>query len=338
VCLAGLQEAEIKSGQHFTVDLKKPICTRSPTPSRKVGYMDRRQSAVAVCVAAVCACLLAELPALRAQQGAFQLACSTLPFEIIKKDRAIDNLCDRAGDATTIANQAQNRAKNEFCAAGSRIHTTFFTFRQLQAKTEAARITGVPANRTPLQGLHTTSDGDTIGEGSVVQLIGFLIKGKFSNVGSGESVNCDLHDREENDIHLNLVQNKPPANPTDAQIRDLECQSVVMEISPHFRPEPWEILGSLNKTSANATAAKKIAALDLRRPMRFTGHAFYDGFHKPCVGMTPGGSSRRTSAWEIHPIYAIEVCVNTSLSGCPRTDGSRWRPLDVWLTSEEDDS
>jgi hypothetical protein len=286
----------------------------------------------------VCAYLLGELPVLRAQQGPFHLSCSTLPFEAIKKGRPIDNVCDLAGDATSAANQAQNRAKNEFCAPGSPNHTTFFTFRQLQAKTEAAGITGVPANRASLQGLHTTSDGATVGEGSVVQLIGFLIKGKFSNVGSGESVNCGLEDREENDIHLNLVQNKPPANPADAQIRDLECKSVVVEISPHFRPEPWEILGSLHKTSTNATAAKKIAALDLRRPMRFTGHAFYDGFHKPCVGTTPGGSSRRVSAWEIHPTYAIEVCINTSVSGCPRTDASRWRPLDVWLTSEEDDS
>jgi hypothetical protein len=72
----------------------------------------------------------------------------------------------------------------------------------------------------------------------------------------------------------------------------------VVEISPHFRPESWEQLGTLQKTSANATAAKKIAALDLRRPIRFTGHALYDANHKPCTGTTPHGSSRRISAWE----------------------------------------
>jgi hypothetical protein len=39
---------------------------------------------------------------------------------------------------------------------------------------------------------------------------------------------------------------------------------------------------------------------------------------------------RRISAWEIHPAYAIDVCVSTSLSGCPgikRTGGS---PQDKW--------
>jgi hypothetical protein len=69
----------------------------------------------------------------------------------------------------------------------------------------------------------------------VVQLIGFLIKAKFSNVGKGETVNCELPDLEESDIHINVVKDKPPAEPTTNQLHDLECRSVVVEISPHFR-------------------------------------------------------------------------------------------------------
>lgn len=68
---------------------------------------------------------------------------------------------------------------------------------------------GVPADRSVLKNLHSTTEGDTIGEGSVVQLIGFLIRGKFSNVGTGETVNCQLPDREENDSHVNIVKDKP---------------------------------------------------------------------------------------------------------------------------------
>ena len=136
------------------------------------------------------------------------------PIRDDQEDRPLDDVCDRASNATNPANQAQNRGKNEFCVPGVAALATAFTFRQLETKTEAAGNTGVPADRTPLQNLHTTSEGDTIGEGSVVQVIGFLSKGKFFNVGSGESVNCDLHDREENDIHLNLVRDKPAANPT----------------------------------------------------------------------------------------------------------------------------
>lgn len=196
----------------------------------------------------------------------------------------------------------------------------------------------LPTDRALLRDLHETSEGDLIGEGTVVELVGFLIKGKFSNIGDGESVNCHFGGREENDVHLNIVRTKPPANPTTAQLQALECESVVAEISPHFRPELWEPLGRLVKTSPNATAAKKIAALDLRRPMRFTGQMFFDASHRPCVNGTPVESSRRLSAWEIHPVYAVDICINTSLSGCPRSDAGRWVPLHEWLAEEDDAS
>jgi hypothetical protein len=55
------------------------------------------------------------------------------------------------------------------------------------------------------------------------------------------------------------------------------------------------------------------------------------------TGTTPHGSSRRISAWEIHPAYAIEVCVNTSLSGCPRNQANRWKPLAKWLAAIDDE-
>src|SRR4051794_10459853 len=104
--------------------------------------MRRWQSAIALCVAGVGAAMFARESVVVAQQGPFQLSCSTLPFQTIKKDRPIDNVCDRAGDATTAPNQAQNRAKNQFCASGTPAYTTFFTFKQLQSKTAAAGITG----------------------------------------------------------------------------------------------------------------------------------------------------------------------------------------------------
>jgi hypothetical protein len=71
--------------------------------------------------------------------------------------------------------------------------------------------------------------------------------------------------------------------------------------------------------------------------VRFTGHLFYDGSHpKPCVNGKPQGSSRRISAWEIHPIYAIDVCTNTSISGCPVDQPNKWKPLHEWLAQEPD--
>jgi len=141
---------------------------------------------------------------------------------------------------------------------------TEFSFKRLHAAAEDAGVTGVAADRSVLKDLHTTTEGDTIGEGSVVQPIGFLIKAKFSNVWTGETVNCELPDREDDDIHINVVKDKPPVEPTTNQLKDLECRSVVVEISPRFRPDQWEPLGRRVKTTANATAAKKITAFDLR--------------------------------------------------------------------------
>ena len=108
--------------------------------------------------------------------------------------------------------------------------------------------------------LHKTSEGDTIGEGSVVQLIGFLIKPSSRTSGKGETVNCELPDREENDNHINIVKDTPPVEPTAKQLQDLECRSVVVESHPTSGQSRGNRLGKLVKTTANATAAEKIAA------------------------------------------------------------------------------
>jgi hypothetical protein len=75
------------------------------------------------------------------QQGPFQLSCSTLPFETIKKDRDVDNVCDRAGTAGTEPQREQNQAKNEFCASGPAALATEFSFKRLQAAAEDAGVT-----------------------------------------------------------------------------------------------------------------------------------------------------------------------------------------------------
>ena len=94
---------------------------------------------VAGCLATLSAtALLAGNP----QQGPFQLSCSTLPFETIKKDRDIDDACDRAGTAGTGPQREQNRGENEFCASGSAAWATEFSFKRLQAAAEDAGVRG----------------------------------------------------------------------------------------------------------------------------------------------------------------------------------------------------
>jgi hypothetical protein len=230
-----------------------------------------------------------------------------VPFATIQQHHAVDDKCDADGNATRPAQRAQNDAKNNFCATGTPAEVTPLSFKKLQAAAQATGVTfgsdsQLPADRSPLQGLYTTSNGDEIGEGSIVQLVAFVLDAHYSNVSAGESVNCKTKGKESNDIHI-LLGATPRTNP---------CSSVTAEMSPHFRPTGWTD-GALNSTNGH--------------PVRMTGQLFFDASHKPC---TKGRSASppRVSLWEIHPIYAVDVCTNTTLATCGRADETVWTPLE----------
>ena len=47
-------------------------------------------------------------------------------------------------------------------------------------------------------------------------------------------------------------------------------------------------------------------------------------------------SPKRISLWEIHPVYAIDVCKKKSISSCRRDVESDWEALDVFLSHDEE--
>jgi tetratricopeptide (TPR) repeat protein len=249
--------------------------------------------------------------ALAAQEDqAFVPGCALLPFEPLRVTHPIDTAsgCGRNGRATQDAGLAAgNMAKNNFCAQGPPVVVTHATFAQLQRAVDRLSIPAgprrQPADRSVLHNLLTIRPGVTIGEGSLVQLVTFIVTAHFADVESGESVNCNLSGKENNDIHVVLGESP-----------DIDlCNSVTAEISPHFRPLEWEDF-----------------VLDrVERPVRITGQLFFDGIHRPCKGgrPSPGGPSRQ-SVWEIHPVYGIEVCTSSTLADCPAGDPSRWQPID----------
>lgn len=247
---------------------------------------------------------------LLAQEGQpFQPDCA-LPFEDIAMEHDLDQDCGAEGKTSSSANALQNQAKNNFCAQGPPARVSRWSFVRLQRASDNAGFTSgtPPADRSGLQDLYTTSDGNTIGEGSLVQFVGFILDAHHSNVTNGESVNCKQKGRENNDIHIVLAESKSVNF----------CNSITAEMSPHFRPEDWDS-GVLE---------------DLGRPVRLTGHLFFDGSHVPCRPGNPA-SPARVSVWEIHPVYQVDVCSNTSLSGCPFDDESKWVPLNDFATQDE---
>jgi hypothetical protein len=145
-----------------------------------------------------------------------------------------------------------------------------------------------------------------------VRYVAFISNPRNSNTSGGETVNCKKGGVGNNDIHMDLVRN------TD----EPACRSITAEIIPHFRPAIWQV---------------KFLEKVMGRPVRVTGHLFFDASHRPCRTDKDKVSPKRASVWEIHPVYAIDVCLNKSLSGCPVTNDSKWLALHEWLNQEQEE-
>ncbi len=97
------------------------------------------------------------------------------------------------------------------------------------------------------------------------------------------------------------------------------------EIIPHYRPPAWDLFDSPDYTAFLQT-----------HPVKITGQLFYDDSHVACTrdgkaGFNPARNNakdfERLALWEIHPIYAIDVCKNTDKSQCNAADASAWFPF-----------
>jgi hypothetical protein len=257
---------------------------------------------------------------LTASGGPFTPAC-TLPFPGTT-GLNIDKTCGMLGSETSLTPEGlQNQAKNNFCASGPPITVTPEILLSLQRATEAAKVTFgshalLPKDRSTLQ-TGFALGGATYREGQLVQMAAYFIETHPADLSSGESVNCDVkEDPLGNDVHMALG----PAYGAD------ECTSVTAELSPHFRPTEWELLGNIeakNKTTKPAAITQF--------PIRVTGQLFFDASHKLCTnGQEVSGNPARQSAWEIHPVYQVDVCREKTLTGCAPDNADVWIPIKDW--------
>lgn len=257
--------------------------------------------------------LLLLLIPVQAASQAFDPGCNLKgQIRLLKKSRAIDNTCSKQGKGQAPS-KLQNLAKNNFCAQSPAVEVTVANLRTLDSRTQTALTnagipfghpTSIPPDRTLLkQGF--TVDGKLLKEGTQVFIRAFVLESHYSNTGSGEAVNCNKSKKLNNDIHITLARSPD----------DEECEGITAEISPHLRPITWADFDDY----------------EFIHPVMLVGNLMYDASHKPC---TPGHPvrPRRSSSWEIHPIYSIFVCKNSTLDACPPdfTD-SRWIPFDKWV-------
>ena len=180
----------------------------------------------------------------------FQPGC-TLPFDQIKSENLkIDAQCGIEGAGGSDEKVAENRAKNNFCATGSAASLSFVSFKKLQQKTDERKAEGVnfKADRTLLRDIHTTSDGDTVGEGSRVRFAAFVLKADHSNhKKDGEKVNCNRKGRPWNDVHIALVEKSTTRGPV--QIGDRRNQPTLSA----GRLDTWSPQGSQGPQQSRAS-------------------------------------------------------------------------------------
>jgi len=253
-----------------------------------------------------------------AQNLKFKTCRKPLPLQLkpfTHKPQRIDALCGNTGCFKNAANDQQNAQKNDFCAPSKKITpVTLETFSQLNSASnnEPTIPKGEPPpSRAKLENIITLADGSKLGEGKVVTFVGYAIEARHSNVdkdnpltaGNGESVQCNLLGCAYNDIHITLA---------DSPGEQKMCRTIVAEIIPHFRPPAWDLFDSPDFENFLKT-----------HPVKITGQLFFDGSHVPCTAEGRAGNNpardnhkdfERLALWEIHPIYAIDVCKQTDKS------------------------
>jgi hypothetical protein len=266
--------------------------------------------------------LLFLLLAISAFAEDFPTACH--PYGVEKQP--IDAKCGLTGDPTTTdPNHLQNQAKNDLCASGIPKPLKLKTLKSLQQAVDATGLVygsahnnkpGPPATRAAITA-PINVDGQTYREGELVYFVGYIAD---AHPTSAETVNCGLTKKINLDTHFALSEKKLKYKKTEAKTkRDAKlCKSFGAEIIPHLRPDMWD--------AAYVKDLEKEQAI-----VKVTGHLFFDASHQPCNGKAPlGNDPARFTVWEIHPIYDLQVCKNTSMSACSAANASLWQTVEEW--------
>jgi hypothetical protein len=238
------------------------------------------------------------------------------PLAGIAEPQPIDKTCSIRGFSKVVEKVAESRAKNNFCAPGPPVDISYDAFKELQKAVEDAHV-HLDDREHPARpsGTFATSAG-TLGEGNQVRFVAFVLKAKYSNTkkrsdGSvGENVNCNQPKGSNNDVHIVLV----PSLDND------EEESVTAEAIPHKRPSDWTP-GNLNQFHDHL--------------FRFTGQLFLDSSHGVCSPTDTKCGPKRVSVWEIHPVYAIEICTSKKAGKCKPDQDAGWEPLDEFVGGSE---
>jgi len=228
--------------------------------------------------------------------------------------------CATAGTSKARLNGRKNTLPNTGGSPATMKHSIFKTL-QAAVDTDPPVPTGrfsivtEHVRNTRLKNISAT--GGPYSEGDFVQLAGFIPrfkkpgpqgKARVLAFAGAESVNCNLADPTENDIHIPIVSGKTKAS-------HHEHTSVTVEPIPHGRPADWTL-----------EAFQHVQAKQFKVLVR--GQLMYDNSHTPNPDPESTSSDpKRISSWEIHPVTAFLVCTKPA-SQCDPDEASVWTALE----------
>ncbi|MGI8741914.1 MAG: hypothetical protein ACR2NN_04975 [Bryobacteraceae bacterium] len=156
-----------------------------------------------------------------------------------------------------------------------------------------------------------------LGEGQIYGVVGYLYYAKESGK---ESSNCELGDHDAVDYHIGIGFDPslaPKTKPTGAQLKNLEQNSAIVEMTPHYR---FDYHPNWNIQAVQDVAGKKV---------RVVGQLMIDSEHNN-ASQNCGfqGANRatcwRATSWELHPVMQFQVC---NSGECTASSGD-WIELD----------
>jgi len=214
------------------------------------------------------------------------------------EDTAIKACAEKLDDCPARGCAAEDSAEafaNEIKRARPKDGTPFKLslddFMQLQREADE-RVGQGPQDMTKAQIesiRHLPVTGGNVSQGDLVRVVGYIAKGDEGlHVNkSGESVNCQLKETQNNDFHIPLV----------GKADDTEYHGIVVEMAPQKRPAAWTI-----------DALKDVQAKGLQ--VWVEGGLAYDKVHYVNADRAHAFKDEpsRQSLWEVHPITKFMVC------------------------------
>jgi hypothetical protein len=178
------------------------------------------------------------------------------------------NGCGMDGDAAGSGVQGLNRLKNRYTAPAPADIDSLATLAAL---------------------VRPGDDRARWNESRGAELVGYVYDVKPGGV---ESVNCRAHDLPDRDTHIELALD--PMNAAGPQ-------RVIVEVTPRWR--------AMMAARGVDWSTKALRRDYLGRWVRVTGWLLFDAEHANAAENTKPGRERnwRATAWEVHPITAIEV-------------------------------